>query len=159
MTSDFVLTPQPNVEITVRVPVMSGKIKVILNGHEVPQQKDKKDKPFILHYPDGTTKDLIVKKDSMWGLFPKAIIDRQTFELGKNLKWYEYIVGGIPMLLLFPGGAVGVILGIYATYYNYGVLRSNISKGKKATLTFASTSLSFMLWVAIGVIVYLLVTN
>jgi hypothetical protein len=42
---------------------------------------------------------------------PKLKIDSKVVELARPFTWYEYVWIGIPLLLLFSGGAIGGLVG------------------------------------------------
>ena len=46
-------------------------------------------------------------------------------EIAKPLKWYEYAWSGIPIILLFIGGALGGFFGMFGTYLNVNMMRTD----------------------------------
>jgi hypothetical protein len=86
---------------------------------------------------------------------PKLKIGDGTLVLAKPLKWYEYIWIGIPMLLVFAGGALGGFIGAGSTVINGRIFRSDRSSGAKyglaAVTTVAGTVILFVIAVAIQI--------
>jgi Zn-dependent protease len=86
---------------------------------------------------------------------PKVKIGEETIELAKPLKWYEYMWIGIPMLLVFAGGALGGFVGAGSTVVNGRIFRSDRGALSKyalaAVTTVAGTALFFVIAVAIQI--------
>jgi hypothetical protein len=68
---------------------------------------------------------------------PQVLWAGQTINLEKPLAWYQWLWGGVPLLLLFVGGAIGGIVGGIAVTLNVRVLRSGMS----GILRYAATAL------------------
>src|SRR5712691_1327920 len=47
---------------------------------------------------------------------PKVKIGDELVELARSLTWYEYLWIGIPIILIFTGGAIGGFVGALAVY-------------------------------------------
>jgi hypothetical protein len=62
---------------------------------------------------------------------PILTIDDEKIQLARPLAWYEYVWVGIPVLLLFVGGALGAAIGIVATYTSSRIIRSDRSVGRR----------------------------
>jgi hypothetical protein len=103
---------------------------LLLDG--VPQ-KGKKNKYEV---PDngGMTREVQMKHNWLDPI-PKLEIDGEAIQLAEPLIWYQYIWMGLPILLVFAGGAIGALLGFYATYANSRIFRSERSTGSKYALT------------------------
>jgi hypothetical protein len=86
---------------------------------------------------------------------PKLKIGDDTLILAKPLQWYEYVWIGIPMLLVFVGGAVGGFIGAGSTVINGRIFRSDRSSSAKyglaAVITVAATVTFFAIAVAIQI--------
>ncbi|WP_263523493.1 hypothetical protein [Flavobacterium sp. SH_e] len=118
----FTLPDFPNNNFEFESNIFSGKSTLRQNGVLVEQSKEK-GKPFLIK----RTNDEIVKA------FPKANIpdissqalniDGKKYPMANKLKWYEYIVGALPIGLLFSGGAIGGAIGGTATVINYTFFR------------------------------------
>lgn len=103
-----------------------GSSKLYLNNNPVAKKKgiyslsERLDKPFI-----------ITLKNNFFDPIPKVIVNRQTMHLEKPLKWYQYIWMGLPILLIFQGGALGGFLGAVAFRTNGSIFRSDRSTLEK----------------------------
>jgi hypothetical protein len=70
---------------------------------------------------------------------PTLSINDQLVKLAEPLQWYEYGWSGLPMLLVFAGGALGGLVGAYATVMNGRIFRSDRSLPAKYGLAGAVT--------------------
>jgi hypothetical protein len=86
---------------------------------------------------------------------PKLKIADDTLLLAKPLQWYEYVWIGIPMLLVFFGGAVGGFIGAGSTVINGRIFRSDRRASAKYGLavvtTIGATATFFAIAVAIQI--------
>jgi Zn-dependent protease len=84
---------------------------------------------------------------------PKLKIDDEMIELAKPLQWYEYVWIGIPMLLVFAGGALGGFVGAGSTVVNGRIFRSDRGAVSKyalaAVTTFAGAAVFFVIAIAV----------
>jgi len=110
--------------------IFSGKSTLKQNGAFVEQSKEK-GKPFLIK----TENDEIVKA------FPKASfpdfsapvlkINDKKYKMTESLKWYEYVFGGLPIVLIFGGGLIGGAAGGVATVINYTIFREEAPVANK----------------------------
>jgi hypothetical protein len=86
---------------------------------------------------------------------PKVKIGEETIELAKPLQWYEYAWIGVPMLLVFSGGALGAFVGAGSTVVNGRIFRSDRGVFSKFALagvtTLVGAAVFFVLVVALRV--------
>jgi len=54
----------------------------------------------------------------------------------KNLTWYEHLMAGWPLILIFAGGAIGGACGGAAYFFNTKLFNSQLSKALKYTYSF-----------------------
>jgi hypothetical protein len=84
---------------------------------------------------------------------PKVKIGEETIELAKPLQWFEYAWIGVPMLLVFAGGALGGFVGAGSMVVNGRIFRSDRGVFSKYALagitTLAGAIVFFVLAVAI----------
>jgi len=66
---------------------------------------------------------------------PKVKIGNDVIELATPLKWYEYTWIGIPIILVFTGGAVGGIIGALSANASGKVFRGSRSTVAKYGLS------------------------
>ena len=119
---EFTLPDFPNDKFEFENNIFSGKATLKQNGILVEQSKEK-GKPFLLK----TNNNEIVRA------FPKVnfpdistyllSIKDHKYPMAEKLKWYEYIFGGLPILIIFGGGIIGGMIGGAATVINYTFFR------------------------------------
>jgi hypothetical protein len=84
---------------------------------------------------------------------PTIKIGDAAIELAKPLRWFEYAWIGLPMLLVFAGGALGGFVGGGSTVVNGRIFRSERSTVAKyalaAVTTIAGAAVFFVIAVAI----------
>jgi hypothetical protein len=102
----------------------------------------------------GQDLDILIKYNFLDPI-PKVKIGDETIELAEPLKWYEYAWIGIPMLLVFAGGALGGFVGAGSTVVNGRIFRSGRSEPAKymlaALTTVTGAAVFFVIAVAIQI--------
>jgi hypothetical protein len=120
--------------------VFSGP-KLLLNGAVVRKQKGR--------YPvtaDSGAEKLVQMRYNLIDPVPTLKIDGEDVNLLEPLRWYEYAWSGLPILLVFAGGALGGLVGGAATMANGRLFRSergSIAKYGLAGLITASALVVF----------------
>lgn len=66
--------------------------------------------------------------------------------LEEKLSTLEYIIGGIPLLLVFAGGLFGALFGVIAVTFNYNFMRQHDSIGSKISVALVTTVIAFILY-------------
>ncbi|TDX10712.1 hypothetical protein [Flavobacterium sp. S87F.05.LMB.W.Kidney.N] len=150
---EFTLTDFPNDKFEYENNIFSGKATLKQNGALVEQSKEK-GKPFLIKRAN----DEIVKA------FPKANIpdisaqclniNGQKYRMAAKLKWYEYIIGGLPILVVLSGGAIGGFIGGVATVMNYTFFRSDDTAVKKYLKVFGVNILCLIAFVFMAGLFY-----
>jgi hypothetical protein len=82
---------------------------------------------------------------------PKVKIGEETITLAKPLRWYEYAWIGVPMLLVFAGGALGGLVGAVCTVVNGRIFRSNRGAFSKYALAGVTTLVGVIVFFALAV--------
>jgi hypothetical protein len=121
--------------------------KLLLNDAVV-----KKDRGRYSVKSDSGAEKLVQMKYNLIDPVPTLKIDGQAINLVEPLKWYEYAWSGLPILLVFAGGALGGLVGGAATMANGRLFRSergSIAKYGLAGLITASSAVIFYM-LAIG---------
>ncbi len=90
---------------------------------------------------------------------PKVIIDKDLIQLAAPLKWYEYLWMGLPILLIFLGGAVGGGIGGYATYTNGKIFRTQRSVWAKYGLTGLISIAAVIFYLVLGITLRILIAK
>jgi hypothetical protein len=110
-----------------------GGAKLLVDGQTAP--KGSKRSQFLVRGTDG--RDSVVElKTTVPDPVPQILWAGQTIRLEEPLKWYQWLWVGIPLLLLFLGGAIGGLVGGIAVTLNIRILRSNMG----AILRYAATA-------------------
>jgi hypothetical protein len=127
--------------------VFSGP-KLLLNGAAVKKQKGR----YSVTSDSGAEK-LIQMRYNLVDPVPTLKIDEQTVDLLEPLQWYEYAWSGLPILLVFAGGALGGLVGGAATIVNGRIFRSGrgaIAKyGLAGLITVSAVVAFFVLAIAL----------
>lgn len=81
---------------------------------------------------DNQGQEIMIKiKGNLLDPIPKVNIDGQELQLAPPLAWYEYVWMGLPIILVFAGGALGALFGISAVYASSRIFRSDRSAASK----------------------------
>jgi hypothetical protein len=123
--------------------------KLMLNGQEVAKQNGF----FNLRSNAGST--LAVKlKGRILDPIPNLEVGGQIIQLAPSLQWYQYAWMGIPIVLVFGGGAIGGLCGGLAAALSSRIFRSDRTEGMKYALTgLISLGAFFTYFVIAGTIV------
>jgi hypothetical protein len=98
--------------------------RLLVDGQPTP--KGPKRSQFLVRGTDG--RDSFVElKTILPDSVPQVVWAGQTIRLEEPLRWYEWMWVGVPLVLLFLGGALGGLLGAVAVTLNVRILRSNMS--------------------------------
>jgi hypothetical protein len=84
---------------------------------------------------DSGTETAVELKYNFFDPVPKAKIGGESIELAPPLKWYEYAWIGIPVLLIFMGGAIGGFVGALGAVASGRVFRGSYSTAAKYGLS------------------------
>jgi hypothetical protein len=103
---------------------------VLLNGAAVKRVKGKYDVR-----DDAGTERVVQLKSNFIDAIPLVKIGNETVQLARPLRWYEYLWIGVPIVLMFAGGALGGGIGAFAAYSSSRIFRSDRSSGSKYALT------------------------
>jgi len=119
-------------DIEVKTSFWSGP-KLVVNG--VPAPEGNKRGEMLLQRNDG--RQIIARwKPQFIGLdVPQLIVDEKVINLAEPLKWYQWIWGGLPIALVFIGGALGAIAGIIGFTINTKVFRIEMNSVLKYVIT------------------------
>jgi hypothetical protein len=129
-----------------------GGPKLLLNGAVVKRRQRR--------YPvtmDSGAETLIQMKFNLIDPVPTLKIDEETIKLVESLRWYEYAWGGLPILLVYAGGALGGLVGGVATIANGRIFRSDrttVAKyGLAGVVTVSAVVTFFVLAIALRLLI------
>ena len=114
-----------NQNIEAKVSFWSGP-KLLVNGE--PAAKGSKRGEMVLQRNDGKQVTASWKPQFLGLDVPQLVVDGKVLNFVEPLKWYQWIWGGWPVLLLFAGGALGAIAGMIAVAINAKVFRAEMSE-------------------------------
>ena len=116
--------------VTLRTAGAFAGAKLILNGQPVEKQNG----AFNLRTNVGST--LAVQfKTRFLDPSPDLVVGGQTIQLAQPLQWYQYLWIGLPIALVFAGGAIGGLCGGLGAGVSSRIFRSDRSEGMKYALT------------------------
>ena len=93
----------------------TGSAKAFLNGVQMKRLKEKGN-PFQIDLRNGETKKMYIKLNGI-DFAPKVVIDDKEILLAPKIKPYQYLIVGIPLILMFIGGAFGALFGVLGYQY------------------------------------------
>ena len=111
--------------IEAKVSFWSGP-KLLVNGE--PASKGSKRGEMVLQRNDGRQVTASWKPQFLGLDVPQLLIEGKAINLVEPLKWYQWVWGGWPVLLLFAGGALGAMAGMLAVAINAKVFRAEMSE-------------------------------
>ena len=123
--------------------------RLMLDGQ--PASKGPKRGQLLLRRNDGV--DVIAQ---LRGVFvdpiPQVTVDGKTIKIAEPLAWYVWLWGGLPILLLFIGGALGGGLGAAAMMINGRIFRADMHGALKFALTGVISLVTTLVFFALGIL-------
>jgi hypothetical protein len=132
--------------ILVKTPGALGSIQLIVNGQ--PAQKGVKRGEMLLRANDG--REVTVKWKPAFLDLPALDVGGETVRYVEPLKWYQYVWGGLPILLVFAGGALGVAFGLLGFMLNARIYRSSLGKPLQYAAVFGVSALTALVFTALA---------
>jgi hypothetical protein len=106
---------------------------------------------------DGGTEVSVELKANFLDAVPKAKIGDDLVELARALTWYEYFWLGIPILLVFIGGGLGALVGIFAVYSSARVFRADLNAFAKYAFTGLISIGAFVVFAVLAIVLQILI--
>lgn len=128
-----------------------GKLHVFINDQKQPFAKD--GYRVLL---GGQEKLLTVSRGAFSGT-PKVVLDGRDLQIARPLKAYEWVLCGLPLLLVLTGGALGGLCGALAMALNMKMFRSDMHAAAKIVLSLVVGGAAFVLFMIIAVTLKLLI--
>jgi hypothetical protein len=123
--------------------------RLLLDGQ--PAAKGPKRGQLLLRRNDGS--EVIAQ---LRGVFvdpiPQVKIDGKAIKIAEPLPWYIWLWGGLPILLLFLGGALGGGLGMAAMMINGRVFRTDMHGALKFAITGAISLVTTLLFFTLAIV-------
>ena len=133
-------------QITVKPAGMWKGAQLLVNGQPAP--KGAKRGQMALRANDG--REVIAKWKPQLLDMPQLDVGGQTIKVVEPLKWYQYVWTGLPVLLVFVGGAIGAIIGILAFGINSSLFRSSNNPIVKYALTGLVSAVAVILYMVLA---------
>lgn len=118
-------------EIVVEAAGFFSGPRLLVNGQPAPKGKGRGE--MLVRRNDG--KDVTFSFRNNFLDVPSLMVDGKPLDLVEPLKWYEWIWNGLPVILVFMGGAIGALVGVLALTVNLKVFRSSQNAAMKYVLT------------------------
>ena len=123
--------------------------RLMLDGQ--PASKGPKRGQLLLRRNDGV--DVIAQ---LRGVFvdpiPQVTVDGKTIKIAEPLPWYIWLWSGLPIVLLFIGGALGGGLGAAAMMINGRVFRTDMHGALKFALTGAISLVTTLVFFTLAIL-------
>ena len=123
--------------------------RLMLDGQPAP--KGPKRGQLLLRRNDGS--DVIAQ---LRGVFvdpiPQVTIDGKTIKIVEPLPWYVWIWCGLPLVLLFLGGALGGGLGAVAMTINGRIFRADMHGALKFAITGAISLVATLVFFTLAIL-------
>ena len=115
-----------------------------------PRRRGDKKGEFLIYRPDGTTATLLLTGHPL-DIVPQVRVNGRKLELTEPLEWHEWLLIGIPLVLLFLG-VIGGVLGGIAAVVNVYLVRSSQPAAVRALSALGVAFLAFAVVLPIAVI-------
>jgi hypothetical protein len=151
MKYDFKLANFPNSNFDIKVSMLTGKYILRKDGIEIERSKEER-KPFLIpNINGGVLKAYPIQKFP--DLVPNILeIDGIKYNIISRLKLYQYIIGGIPFVLIIVGGLIGGVIGYLGTMISYDLFRQKGSETVNVIKVVGIVIVTAMLWFVIAAI-------
>ena len=131
--------------------------RLLVNGEPAP--KGSKRGEMILRRDDGRQVTASWKPQFLGLDVPQLVVDGRTVQLVEPLKWYQWVWGGWPIVLLFVGGALGAIAGMLGAVINARIFRAEISEILKYVVTGVVSILAVLVYFVAAISLSLMINR
>jgi hypothetical protein len=154
MKCNFSLPQQSDTIIDVEYSFWTGKLKVFANGQPVERsaQSKRKNPKYIIPGP-GEIEQILEVKPSIFDGGLNVFVNGTKIPVTRPLKWYEYLMGGLPILLIFFGGAIGGLFGAIGACCNFMIIRSKLNIVVKILAVLGISAISLILYLIFALLI------
>jgi hypothetical protein len=131
--------------------------KLLINGESAP--KGERRNEMRLQRNDLRQVTATWKPTLMGFDVPQLLVDGKVVSLVEPLKWYQWVWGGLPVLLVFAGGLLGVLIGLIAFSINAKIFRSGLNDVLKYIISGMFSLTAVIVYLFLGTIVSLLISG
>lgn len=145
MKYNFTLPDFPVSVFEIEVSIWTGKSNLYMDNNLL-KQSTEKGKPFLIPTTDGEYVKAF-SKPSYLDMVPALEINGVKNQIVEKLKWYQYTLALLPVLLIFVGGAIGGGVGITAALINLNIFRiEGEAKGIKYLKVIGVVLLAYLIY-------------
>lgn len=144
----FALPGSPGTTCRLEKTFWLGRLYLFQRGRPVARSKEP-GKPFLVLLPDGRSARVVVKGNG-FDYLPKLEVDGHPVLLGRPLSRLEYALGGLPLVLMLVGGALGGLAGGLGALCNYRLLRTEQAQTVKVLGVVGVTAASALMYVGLA---------
>ena len=155
MVFPFELSQFPESYFELHKNIWTGKIKLFRDGEEI-EAYSETDKLYLLPWHEEENISIYIK-EIYYEFAPHLVINGVKTFIVARLNWHNYIIGALPILLVFIGGALGAGIGFGATYLNMSIFRSQDELLMKYCKIVAVIIGSYLLYLILGGLIYQLI--
>jgi hypothetical protein len=137
--------------IEVATPGLFSGVKLLVNNQPAP--RGPKRNQMLLKRNDGSEVVATWKPQLLGFDIPQLVVEGKTFQVVEPLKWYEWVWGGLPILLLFVGGALGALAGLIGFAINARIFRSSLNGLVKYILSAAVSLLAVFVYFVVAILI------
>jgi hypothetical protein len=123
--------------------------KLLLDGQPAP--KGPKRNQYLLPR-EGGLKQLVQLKQLFIDPVPQVIVDDEVIRLVEPLSLVQWIWSGLPIILIFMGGAIGGAVGGAAFWVNTRIFRSGMSTAEQYILIGLASAIAVFLYLILSAI-------
>jgi hypothetical protein len=122
--------------------------KLLVNGAPAPQGRSRSD--MLLRRNDGSQVNAMWKPKLMGLDVPQLIVDGRVVDVVEPLMWYQWLWAGLPIVLVFMGGALGGLTGAVAFSISTRVFRMDQNGWLKYALVGLISLLALVIYVVLA---------
>jgi len=142
--------------VEVEPPQLFAGPKLCVDGRPAPSGPKKGQ--YLLHRTDGTPV-IAHFKGGFPDPSPSLVVGDQAIRLAEPLAWYEWAWAGLPLCLIFIGGAIGGGIGGMAMTVNAHIFRAPIPIPARYLISGMVTVIAIAAWLVIALAVQSRITR